>query len=90
MKINHLKPGTRLMWDPEAFYPGTDKPIIYPALVLDKHHSRPWIRIATNTQHVSWIDPDTDYLRLPTQSELETLVWPEVPERFAYLKLIEP
>jgi hypothetical protein len=77
MNISNLKPGTKLIWDPNENYPGTDVPIIYPALVGQKHIKRPWVLIHTNAAS-SWMGWEQEYLRLPTKEELETLKWPEL------------
>jgi len=80
MRIDNLPPLTKLMWDPNAKSPVTNDPIIYPALVLDKHPDRPWVRIATG-HNTNWMGPVESNLRKPTASELKDYVWPNPPKK---------
>jgi len=78
MKIAHLRPGTKLMWDAESSL-ATGGRYQYPALVGEKHWERPWVKIIT-AGNKSWMGPEEENLRLPTEQELLTLTWPEFPQ----------
>lgn len=76
MLIKNLAPGTKLMWDAPGS-PGINngEPIIYPAIVTEKHHQFPWVKIKSGSVS-NWMGPEQDYLRLPTEEELKSLTWP--------------
>jgi hypothetical protein len=83
MRIDILPKGTKLIWEPGSTYPGTDKPIIYPALVGEKHrlyyssdaHKLVRIHLPNSTQ---FMGPIEDHLREPYQDELDYYKWPEI------------
>ncbi len=79
MRIDNLKPGTKLMWDPKMDNPQTNKPIIYPAIVGEGNKKAKLVKIHTsNTMYPQWMGPESEYLRFPTQEEIEHLIWPEL------------
>ena len=76
MKVNKLPVGTKLMWDARVSNLDVfDNSLVYPAIVIEQHHNKQWVKIKT-TNNASWVGPYQDYLRLPTQEELDTLTWP--------------
>lgn len=87
MIISKLPVGTKLMWDvsPATFKHNPDELIIYPAIVTEIHPSNPgrmkpqsgWVKVKSKSQS-SWMGPEEQYLRLPTQEELDTLIWPNI------------
>lgn len=81
MKIDKLKIGTKLMWDPKANNPVTKKKILYPAMVLDQHLDLDCVRILTGGS-TNFMGPIETSLRLPTDKELEELTWPEIPAKY--------
>ena len=83
MVIHNLPEGTKLMWDPKANYPGTEKPILYPVTIGHKHPSYKsggimrMVRMHSPS-NTNYMGPDAEHCRLPTQEELDTLEWPEI------------
>ncbi|SIO53953.1 hypothetical protein [Chitinophaga niabensis] len=78
MKISHLKTGTKLMWDaPPNNSINPNKRITYPAIVGEKHYDFPMVKIITGNKG-NWMGPEEEYLRFPSNVELETLTWPEL------------
>ena len=79
MKLAGLKPGTKLMWDAQ----GADHHYLYPAIVSssngapNKYIRDNCVRITTG-YNTSWMGPEEENLRLPTELELEELIWPEL------------
>lgn len=82
MTIYNLKPGTRLLWDaPSPYEEG--KRLIYPALVTHRHHTNQWVMVLTG--HVShWMGPQSEYLRWPTDAELQEYSWDSLERRANY------
>ena len=81
MNIRNLKPGTKLMWDPQSCYPDTDIPILYPATVGEKHtDNKKLVMILTGSSR-NWMGPEQGYLRLPNEQELKFLIWPSYENR---------
>lgn len=82
MKIDKLKVGTKLMWDasPNCYVNEPDKLIIYPAIVSDTNppNKMSLVKIKTSSYQANWMGPEQQYLRLPTEKELKTLIWPEI------------
>ena len=78
MRIDNLKPGTKLMWDPKANYPGTDIPIIYPATVGEKSNGAFKSVMVVTGSVKNWMGPEQGSLRLPTEEELIHLTWPKL------------
>lgn len=82
MNISKLEFGTKLMWEAHSRImdnkTGEISPItyVYPATIGEKHFNREWVKVITN-RNSSWMGPDSQYLRLPTEEELNTLTWPE-------------
>lgn len=78
MKIDKLTFGTKLMWDadPIGDWYNNGQRIVYPATVCDHHPRNDLVRIKT-PGNTSWMGPESDKLRLPTEEELKTLKWPE-------------
>lgn len=88
MNVDNLTPGTKLVWDaPEPFegyagkYQGMYKKqgrVYYPCVVTNKKSSNPLltchIQTAGNTFH--WLSGENEWLRLPTEEELNNLTFP--------------
>ena len=80
MKLDKLEPGTKLMWDPKSNYPGTDTPIIYPVTAGHKnpdYNRNKSVKIHT-ASGAHYMGIEQGFIRLPTDSELEKLIWPEI------------
>lgn len=76
MKINNLKPGTKLMWDAPPIKEGNPR-IVYPALITEQHHNKTFVKVLTGRTS-NWMGPDSEFLRQPTVDELNTLTWPTI------------
>lgn len=83
--LTSLPIGTKLMWDasPNTYLTGENKGelIIYPAIISDQskignRNSRRGAKIKTSVSPGSWMGDENQYLRHPTEIELNTLTWP--------------
>lgn len=76
--IKNLQIGTKLMWDasPNSLV-DPNKRIIYPAIVVQKHWNKQMVLIKSGNT-TNWMGPQSDYLRYPTDEELQTLTWPTI------------
>lgn len=73
MRLDNLKPETKLMWDSGNH--------VYPALVGHKDKWRKLVMVYAGNSSSSrgwWMGYEEEYLRLPTEHELKTLQWPEM------------
>jgi hypothetical protein len=77
MNIYRLPIGKKLIWDPGTTFPGTDNPIIYPAIIekKDSYDKSVMIKMQTSSQ---WMDEEETSLREPYEDELQKYKWPEV------------
>lgn len=83
MKINDLPIGIKLMWDAPLPFEGyvsafsIDKSkILLPSIVSERDDNHPkGTRIYTG-QFNNWMGSENEYLRLPTEDELEKDEWP--------------
>jgi len=83
MRISNLPAGTKLMWDapPIGDWYNGGRRITYPATIGEKHGAsrspqNGWVKVYTSGNS-SWMGPEEEHLRLPTEEELKTLTWPE-------------
>lgn len=81
MNVDNLKPGTKLMWDTT---PETDirdnivKHTVSIGSKSGKNKSLTWMQSSESIGH--WISGEYKYLRLPTEEELQKLIWPQIKE----------
>jgi hypothetical protein len=83
MKINDLPIGTKLMWDAPLPFEGyvssfsRDKSkILLTAIVSERDTKHPKGTRINTGQSNNWIGSENEYLRLPTEEELEKYEWP--------------
>jgi hypothetical protein len=80
MNIMNLAAGTRLMWDAPEPYPGyrAGGRVIYPVTVGDfsPHNPEAFRHVVFNEWSAPYMD-ESEWLREPTEQELETLKWPK-------------
>ena len=92
MKLLGLPVGTKLMWDaPEPFdgyaksrYNSDDHRVMYPCVIADITPSNPVLGVLVNhnSHKGNWMGrDDVNFLRLPTEQELATITWFELPEK---------
>ncbi len=76
MRLTNLKPGTKLMWDVQ----GEEEHFLYPAIVSPSKAPNAYLKKCvriTTAGNTSWMGPEEESLRLPTEEELELYTWPE-------------
>lgn len=77
MKIDKLPIGTKLMWDTESTIGGGK--YIYPAIITMYHIQPHPLKVKIKTKLTSsWMSEECEYLRYPTEEELNSLQWPEI------------
>lgn len=78
MELHNLPIGTKLMWDadPIGDWYNNGQRIQYPAIVSERNKIN-GIKIKTGKKS-NWMDDEQDNLRLPTETELNTLTWPSI------------
>ena len=75
------------MWDAPEPYPGyisfmqTTKPgrVCYPAIVVNREECVKELGTKVRTgARSNWMGDENEFLRLPTEEELHTLIWPSI------------
>ena len=85
MNVDHLKPGTKLMWDAPEPYQGYSKDknypgrVVYPIIVTSKTppNNKLTCHIRSSVSG-SFLYGDIEYLRYPTEEELKNFTWPDL------------
>lgn len=85
MKINDLPIGTKLMWDAPNPFENYENPtsldktkILYTVIVAERVTNHPKGTKIRTLRSDNWMGNENQYLRYPTEIELEKYEWPKL------------